>query len=93
MLVLARKAGESVVIDGDIRVTVNRIRGRVVQLGIDAPANIRVDRNEVSCRRTTENDSCAEDAIEVPQHSAASEGPPHAALCRERIASRNSRGT
>lgn len=50
MLVLARKAGQSVVIDGNIRVTVDRIGGRVVRLKVEAPREIRVDREEVSNR-------------------------------------------
>ena len=47
MLHLARKAGQSVVIDGNIRVTVDRIRGRVVRLKVEAPTEIRMDRDEV----------------------------------------------
>ena len=55
MLLLARKAGQSVVIDGNIRVTVDRIRGRVVRLKVEAPREIRVDREEVSNRRGDED--------------------------------------
>ena len=56
MLLLARKAGQSVVIDGNIRVTVDRIRGRVVRLKVEAPREIRVDREEVWIRsRVTTN--------------------------------------
>ena len=51
MLLLARKAGQSVVIDGNIRVTVDRIRGRVVRLRVEARTEIRVDREEVWNRR------------------------------------------
>ena len=47
MLLLARKAGQSVVIDGNIRVTVDRIRRRVVRLKVEAPREILVDREEV----------------------------------------------
>ncbi len=47
MLLLARKAGQSVVIDGNIRVTVDRIGLRVVRLTVEAPREIRVDREEV----------------------------------------------
>ncbi|MFZ1933758.1 MAG: carbon storage regulator [Thermoguttaceae bacterium] len=54
MLLLARKAGQSVVIDGSIRVTVDRIRGRVVRLKVEAPREIRVDREEVWNRRACE---------------------------------------
>ena len=47
MLVLSRKIGESIVIAGDIVVTIVELgRGRV-QIGIDAPTHIPVYRNEI----------------------------------------------
>ena len=51
MLVLTRKVGEEVVIDGHIRVTVVGVRGEKVRIGIDAPPAIRVDRAEVHASR------------------------------------------
>lgn len=57
MLLLARKAGESVVIAGRIRITVDRIRRHVVRLKVEAPTEIRVDREEVWNRRACENQS------------------------------------
>jgi carbon storage regulator len=57
MLLLARKAGQSVVINGNIRVTVDRIRRRVVRLKVEAPTEIRVDREEVWNRRASESQS------------------------------------
>ncbi len=57
MLLLARKAGQSVVIDGNIRVTVDRIRRRMVRLKVEAPREIRVDREEVWNRRVQEGDA------------------------------------
>jgi carbon storage regulator len=47
MLILSRKHGESIVIDGGITVTVNAIRGNVVQLGIVAPKEISIHRSEI----------------------------------------------
>jgi carbon storage regulator len=47
MLILSRKAGESLVIDGRIRVRVVRVEGDVVKLGIEAPADVPVHRQEV----------------------------------------------
>lgn len=47
MLVLARRTDESVVIDGRIVVRVLRVDGDVVKLGIEAPAEISVHREEV----------------------------------------------
>jgi carbon storage regulator len=47
MLILSRKAGESVMIGGGIVVTVTRVDGEVVRLGIQAPAEVPVHRQEV----------------------------------------------
>jgi len=46
MLVLTRRAGESIVIDGDIRVRVLRASGSRVRLGIEAPADVRIVREK-----------------------------------------------
>jgi carbon storage regulator len=51
MLVLTRHVGESIVIDGNIRITVVGIHGGRVRLGITAPGSLRVDRAEVHERR------------------------------------------
>ena len=47
MLILSRKLNESVVIDGRITVKVVRIDGDVVKLGISAPPEVPVHRQEV----------------------------------------------
>lgn len=47
MLILSRKLNESVVIDGQIVVKIVRIEGDHVRLGIQAPGNIPVHRQEV----------------------------------------------
>jgi carbon storage regulator len=47
MLILSRKLNESIVIDGRITVTVMRVDGDVVKLGIAAPADVPVHRQEV----------------------------------------------
>jgi carbon storage regulator len=47
MLILSRKSGESIIIDGRILVKVVRIEGGMVKVGIDAPAEIPVHRQEV----------------------------------------------
>ncbi len=51
MLVLSRRVGETVVIEGDICVTVVAVQGNRVRLGITAPAAVRVDRQEVHQHR------------------------------------------
>ena len=47
MLVLSRKKDESIIINDHIRVTVVEIRGDKVRLGIDAPKDVTVHRQEV----------------------------------------------
>jgi carbon storage regulator len=47
MLVLSRKRDEVIVINDDIRITIVDIRGDKVRLGIDAPKNVTVHRQEV----------------------------------------------
>jgi carbon storage regulator len=47
MLVLTRKRDEKIMIGDDIVITVVEIRGDKVRLGIEAPRDIRVDREEV----------------------------------------------
>ena len=47
MLILSRKPGESIVIDGRITVKVVRLEGDLVKLGIEAPIEIVVHRQEV----------------------------------------------
>jgi carbon storage regulator len=50
MLVLTRRVGEEIVIGNDIRVTVTAIRGDRVRIGISAPPDVRVDREEIHTR-------------------------------------------
>lgn len=47
MLVLSRKVGESILIGNDIVITVVAYRGDKVRLGIKAPSDVRVDREEI----------------------------------------------
>lgn len=47
MLVLSRKIGETLIIDGNVRVTVVRVSGNRVALGVEAPDDVRVLRGEL----------------------------------------------
>jgi carbon storage regulator len=47
MLILSRKVGESVVIDGRIVVKIVRLDGDIVKVGIEAPSDVPVHRQEV----------------------------------------------
>lgn len=46
MLVLARKTGERICLDGNIAITVLEINGKRARLGIEAPASIPILRGE-----------------------------------------------
>jgi carbon storage regulator len=47
VLVLTRSVGESVVIGDDVIVKVIEVRGDVVRLGVEAPASVRIYREEL----------------------------------------------
>jgi carbon storage regulator len=50
MLVLSRKLNESIIVDGDIRITIVGIRGNHVRIGIEAPDSVRIIREELQDR-------------------------------------------
>ncbi|MDQ5985822.1 MAG: Translational regulator CsrA [Syntrophus sp. SKADARSKE-3] len=47
MLILTRKLGETITIGDDIRITLIDVKGKSIRLGIEAPANVTVHRQEV----------------------------------------------
>jgi carbon storage regulator len=51
MLVLSRKKNESIQLTGGITITVTEIRRDHVRIGIDAPANIEVLRDDAKSRQ------------------------------------------
>lgn len=55
MLVLTRKAGEGIVIGDSIKITVVELKGGGVRIGIDAPAEQKIYRQEVYDRICREN--------------------------------------
>ena len=59
MLVLTRKIGESLAINDNIRITVLEMKGKTVRLGIEAPADIKVYRQEVLVNILKENQQAA----------------------------------
>ncbi|MDA0659194.1 MAG: carbon storage regulator [Planctomycetota bacterium] len=48
MLVLSRKVGQEVIIAGTIKVTISRISGSRVAIGVDAPDSMRIVRGELA---------------------------------------------
>jgi carbon storage regulator CsrA len=48
MLVLSRKVGDKLVIDGNITVELVKIQGNRISLGIVAPSNVKIRRGELT---------------------------------------------
>jgi len=47
MLVLSRRESEQIVIDGRITVSIVQVKGKVVRLGIEAPREVPIRREEL----------------------------------------------
>ncbi|WP_462402766.1 carbon storage regulator CsrA [Pseudomonas sp. Marseille-QA0332] len=47
MLILTRKVGETIVIDEHTKVTVLGVKGMQVRIGIEAPKDVQVHREEI----------------------------------------------
>lgn len=72
MLVLSRRAGESVVIGEDVTISVLEVRGDVVRIGIDAPRSVAVHRAELLVQLEQTNKEAAspsEDAVDSLLHA------------------------
>jgi carbon storage regulator len=54
MLVLSRRVGERIQIGEGIVVTVLRSHGNSIRLGVEAPADVPIDREEISVRKWAE---------------------------------------
>lgn len=59
MLILTRKSGERITIGDHIRVTVLEIKGKQVRLGIEAPVETKVHREEIFQKIQRENQLAA----------------------------------
>jgi len=55
MLILSRRPGDAVLIDGGIRVVVVGVEGGTVRLGIEAPRGLGIVREEIAARIAEEN--------------------------------------
>ncbi len=50
MLILSRRIGEKLIIGENVTVTILAVKGNQVRIGIDAPRDVRVDREEIHQR-------------------------------------------
>jgi len=65
MLVLTRKLGESIAIDDHIKIVVVQIKGKQVRLGIKAPKETKIHREEVYEAIQTQNTEAAQSDFSV----------------------------
>ncbi len=84
MLVLTRRAGESIVIGNDITVTVLEVRGDQVRIGVDAPRTVAVHREEVYAQVQQENRGAVAAAARTADLLRRSGRPPGARAGSER---------
>lgn len=57
MLILTRRAGEALRIGDDIEVTVMAVNGSQVRIGINAPRDVAVDREEIAERKRRDREA------------------------------------
>jgi carbon storage regulator len=69
MLLLTRKLGENIRIGDDVKITIVEVKGNHVKLGIDAPPNVKVHREEIYERIQQENRRARGLAPESPDSS------------------------
>jgi carbon storage regulator len=55
VLILTRRVGETVMIGDDVTVTVLRVKGNQVRLGVNAPKTVSVQREEIFHRMKRED--------------------------------------
>jgi carbon storage regulator len=62
MLVLSRKPNQSIIIGEDIEVVVLEVKGDTVKLGLKAPRDVKVYRQEIYAEIRSENERAAANA-------------------------------
>ena len=60
MLILTRKVGETLMIDDNVTVSILGVKGNQVRVGINAPKEVAVHREEIYLRIQAERNSSAE---------------------------------
>ena len=59
MLILGRREGDSIIIDGGIRIVIVSCDRGSVRIGIDAPSNVKILRGEIADQVKSENERAA----------------------------------
>ena len=69
VLILTRRVGEKVMIGDDVSVTVLRVKGNQVRLGVDAPKSVSVQREEIFNRMKGEGADPGDSGEGAEEHS------------------------
>ena len=62
MLILTRRVGESLMVGDEITVTVLGVKGNQVRIGVNAPRDVAVHREEIYNRIQDDDDSSTDDS-------------------------------
>jgi carbon storage regulator len=75
VLILTRKIGESLMIGNDVSITVLRVKGNQVRLGVEAPKDVSVQRQEIFDRIAGGNgkDAATDSELESTQDAMAAD--------------------
>lgn len=85
MLILSRRPGESLVLDGGIRIDILSSDGRTVRIGIEAPASVRILRAEIVESVEAETRRAAEAAVQWAAEQRGREGAPTVRVVTPRL--------
>jgi carbon storage regulator len=66
MLRVTRRAGERVIVGGEVVIEVLEVRGATVRLGIEAPRSVSIYREELWLEIKQENEAAANADVELP---------------------------
>lgn len=86
MLILTRRVGESLMVGDEITITVLGTKGNQVRIGVDAPKDVSVHREEIYQRIQREKEGCIDGGT-----CCFSEAGKQCAVCKEATSS-NSKG-
>ena len=74
MLILTRKPGESLYIGDQVKITIVEVKGNQIRVGIEAPAALRIYREEIYVQILEENKKAAESGLASPADLGSFEG-------------------